>query len=332
MTASVIGRISWGASRTKEGGREYSLKTRVLSGYDDGPHDVMHASGLPTIGSYWSFGGDSDPWAFCTPEVTVTPMVEGEPNRLWVVEQKFATPTAAGGSQSKRCQDTSIEDPLLEPPKISGSFAVYQREAKTDRFGSPIQSSSLEDITGVMKDDSRPSVVIEWNSAVLDLPWLTNAIHTLNDRPMWGMEKRKIKLSSVSWSRLVYGVCSFYYTKRLEFDVRFGGFDFTEEGERIMDVGYKCLRGRWIPPGSPTGTGTATTHEWTWEEDATANRFNPGDFIRARDPFEDPAPQKIPLDGFGGRLTDPLNPVFLTDGFELYGETNFLAYGIPSTL
>lgn len=331
MTATVLGRLSWSGSRTSEGGREYNLKTRVLAAYDDGPHVIMHAAGLPTIGSAWSFGGDSDPWAFCTPEITVTPQVENEPNRFWTVEQKFATPSARGGSGGKRCQDTNVEDPLLEPPKISGSFVTYQREAKSDRFGSPIESSSHEQIVGVMKDDSRPSVIIEYNSGTLDLPWMTSAIHHLNDRPMWGMEARKIKLSSISWSRNVYGTCYYYYTKRLEFDVRFGGFDFTEEGEQLMDVGYKCLRGRWIPPGSAT-TGTGTTHEWTWEEDPLANRSNPGDFIRARDPFEDPAPQKIPLDGFGGRLTDPDNPVFITDGFELYDEINFLAYGIPSTL
>jgi hypothetical protein len=320
MTATVLGRHNWEMNRTREGNREYTLTCLVESDYDDGPAQVMQAVGLPTIGTYWSFGNDADFWAFCTPDLQISyyNRNEGERHKYWTTTQVFST------RPIQRCQDSSIEDPLMEPPKISGSFNNVQKEIKEDRNGSQIKSSSHEQITGIMKDDARPSVIIEWNSASLDLDWIASAINTLNDGRMWGLAARKIKLSNVSWSRQLYGLCNFYYTKRLEFEVRFDGFDSDAIGDRIMDTGFRCLRGKWVE------SGTAGVPP-TWEQETGLDETNPDHYIRVKDCWEDPAPMRVPLDGHGGRLTDPTTPVFI-DKVELYAETNFLAYGIPAVL
>lgn len=320
MSAVVLGRYNWDMQRDQEGHRTYKLVTKIQSEYDDGPATVMNAAGLPLVGSYWAYGNDVDSWAYCSPEMQINyfDQRDGERHKFWLCEQTFST------RGRKRCSDNQIEDPLLEPPRISGSFNNVQKETKVDRFGNPIESSSHEQITGIKKDDARPSVIIEWNSAVLDLEWLSAAINTLNDGPMWGLPARRIKLSNASWSRQIYGLCGFYYTKRIEFECRYDGFDSNAVGDRIMDTGFRCLLGEWVEAG---------TADWpmTWRQADNLDEDNLDHYMRVRDCWHDPSPMRVPLDGHGGRLTDPTTPVFIP-AVELYGETNFLAYGVPAVL
>jgi hypothetical protein len=308
-------------TRSAEGAREYKLISRIQALTTDGPAQVMYASGLPMVGSYWAFGGDVDPWAYCTPALTITPEITGEPNKYWTVEQTFATPT--GGKGPTRCQDANIEDPLLEPPKISGAFNRYDERVEFDRNGARIKSSSHEQITGLTMDGTRPTVVFEWNSPILDLAGMAALINTLNDRSMWGLTSRKIKLNGITWSRQMYGLCNYYYTKRFEFEVRYDGFD----DDKILDTGFRCLKGVWVPPA---GTSNAAP---TWDQDDDADKDDSTHFIRVKDYLDDPNPMRVPLDGNGGRLTDPTTPVFIPGGaVEYYDESNFLAYGVPSQL
>jgi hypothetical protein len=316
MSASVKGRISWDLTRDNDGHRNYDLKMLVkCTSTSDGPNTVMSASGLPIIGSTWAYGNDNDPWAFCYPNLKVTPVNTGEPNIWWEVDQKFSTKPLS------RCQDDTIEDPLQEPARISGSFARYQQEVERDRNSKLIKSSSHEVVRGIEKDASRPNVVIEFNSSTLQLEVLASMIDTVNSEPMWGLDSRKIKLTTISWDRRVNGTCNFYFTQRLQFEIRYEGWDIDD----LVDKGFKCLRGKW----NKSGTGTGATYSWS--QDTGVDPQDPDDFIVAKDSNDENTPAETLLDGSGGRLTDPSSPVFL-DTVELYPEYNFLNYGVPSTL
>jgi hypothetical protein len=204
---------------------------------------------------------------------------------------------------------------------ISGSFNRWTRETKVDKDDVPIESSSHEPITGIEKDDTRPTVSFEWNTAVLDLSGMTNLINKVNDAPMWGVGARCIKLNEISWSRKVYGQSGFYFTKKFDFEVRFDTFDFA----KILQTGFKCLRGAWVKPVPPSTL-------WTWEDDASADPTKRADFIRVKDALEEPEPMRVPLDEDGRRLTDAGDPHFVTPPVKIYEEVNFLSYGIPSQL
>ena len=244
MTATLIdGQRSWKLNRNDEGHREYTITHVVEADVLDGPNVVMNTPGLPLIGSTWAFDNDSDPWAFCTGHMIAAPIVRKEKGKWWEVTQKFSTAKFA------RCQDTPIDDPLLEPPRVSGSFVKYTREVVKDKDGNLIKSSSHEIFRGpsVEFDHNRPTVQIGQNVPILELDVFSEMVDTLNDAPLWGLTARKIKLSNVSWERVYQGSCSPYYVRNFDFDVDFNTFD-----RDVLDEGTKVLRGHHE---GCTGTG-----------------------------------------------------------------------------
>ena len=313
MSATSYGRRSWGGSRDEEGHREFTLLTLVVTDDPlDGPSVVMNNTpGLPTPGSIWNFGNDLDMWAFCYPtmKVTIHQEKEGDPNRHWKVEQKFST------RPLKRCQDETIEDPLMEPDKISGGFIKYTLEADKDRNGDLITSSSHEEFKGpqVEFDANRPTVKIEQNVSDLGLATFSQMMDHVNDAALWGLPARCIKLSNATWSRNLYGTCNFYYTRAFEFNVMYETFD-----RYILDKGTKCLYGYWEPSANPplwvTGTG--------------ANKNNPQHFIRFKDSHDNIA--RVILDGNGNPATSEATAGSIL--VEYYKEANFLTLGIPTSL
>jgi hypothetical protein len=204
---------------------------------------------------------------------------------------------------------------LSEPQKVSGTFAVYTKEAEKDRLGKLILSSSHERIKGIEKKDVRPTVTIEQNTPALQLDSLSGAINKLNDGNLWGLTKRKVMLTNITWRRNVYGTCNYYYTRTLEFEVRFDGFDEKE----VAQVGYKCRKGTW----------NNVTHVWV---PSALSAADPTNFDWYKEEWSQrPTPTRILLTANGDPLTDPTNPVFHA-AIELYGEYNFLTLGIPTWL
>jgi len=297
MVATVMtGQRTWNLRRDDEGHREYTIVHQVRADALDGPAIIMQAGGLPSVGSTWNFDNDADPWAFCYPTMSISPRTSNEPNTLWTVEQKFST------KPLNRCQDDSIDNPLDEPDRISGGFTKLTKEADKDRHGDPIKSSSHEQVRGsaVQRDDNRPNVKIERNIPALPLGTFSEMVDTVNDAPLWGVSARCIKLSNVSWSRQLYGTCSFYYTVGYEFDVNFDTFDksLIDEGTMVLDKG--------------------------------GNKDDPQDFIVYKD--RNGENSRVILNGNGaawdGTGTDGPGTIEV----QFYDESNFLLLGVPSSL
>lgn len=306
----------WSLQTDDEGHRDYLIDFKVeTTSTADGPAIVSQATGLPVVGTYWQYGNDVDLWAFCWPTATVRPYKgEGEPGRLWIVTKKFST------RPHRRCQDTPIEDPLLEPPRVSGSFLTRTDRAEKDRHGDPIRMSSLEPIEDVERDMGGPTVSIDMNVPFFNMPETYEAVHKLNDAPLWGMKARKIKLNAFSWTANLYGICDYYYTLRFDFEVRYEGWDPTR-----IDMGFHCLRGTWRRSSADTGTSTANL--W-WDEEVGLGTGDPDSFMVALDKNDEKYSKPILLNGQGGRLREGADPVTLGP-FEVYDEYNFLTLGIP---
>lgn len=305
MTASAVGRIGWSLKRDRDGHRDYNLRMLVeTTSSADGPGAVYFASGLPAIGVPWSFGNDSDPWAFCSPEATVSPIVTPDPNLYWTIDIPFTT------KPFRRCQDTAVEDPILEPQQVSGSFVSYVKQlSKRADTGKLVLSSSHEPITGIEIDSTRPTVRIVQNVSDLELPLLTQLIHTTNDAPLWGLAANRIKLDSISWERKVYGSCYYYYTRTFDFGIKFEGFSITD----IADSGFKEFDADLA------------------EGDTAALRANPKNYMLIRALRGDSSPTKVNLDGNGSVNTNPvLSPTFLSP-VVAYGESNFFLLDVPTS-
>ena len=291
--ATALGRIDWGLTRDDDGNRTYNLRWLVEGSVGDGPLTILGASGLASIGSTWGYGGDSDAWAFCHPESRVSPVLKKEPGKFWFVDQTFTT------KPLRRCQSSSIENPLLEPARLGGSFVRNKREATQDRDGKALKNSSHETYRGAVTevDDSNHTVRVGLNVLTMNLPLYTQYAHCLNDATLWGMSAETIKYSYFSWVRKLYGTCTYYYSLDMDFEVNYNGWTRS-----ILDEGTRYL--------APGGTDT-----------------NIVEYIQYKDPRGENS--KVLLDGAGGILTDPDSPEY--NDFDLYDTANLLLLGIPST-
>jgi len=237
-------------SRDKEGHRTYNI-AHLVEGTPgvDGVFSALNTPGLPAIGSFWNFLSETDIWAYCTAEasVKVHGSDEGHKPKIFKVSQVFTT------KPYSRCQDDSIEDPLLEPQKISGSFIKTTVAATVDKDDEPIETPTGEVINNMEFDENRPTVRIEQNVTALGLATFAEMVDKVNVSPLWGLPVRCIKLSNVSWSRKVYGTCDYYYTRTFDFDVNFNTFDKT--------VYPRCeeVKGHWSVLDSQAATWVTTT-------------------------------------------------------------------------
>lgn len=292
MVVSIIGELEWSMTRDSEGHRDYTLQWLLESGYNDGPANVMLCPGLPAIGSTWAPGDDLDLWAWCRPDMTVRPVMSKEPNNLWIVEQLFST------KPLKRCQDTPIEDPLSEPPDLSGTFIKQMERRLVDRNGDPIVSSSWEQYPDPVEVPiALPTVVVTRNVANLTLAVSSQVLQQapLNDAPLWGVGARCVRLSNFTWQRKLYGSCSFYFTETLEFEIDYRGFDHPR-----YDWGTRKKK-----------AGVTTPSSLADFENIEVESIQVGSY----------------LDGSG---TPTQTPVSTT--YEVEDQANLLLLGIPSTL
>jgi len=304
MTVTVLGLIDWSRTRDDEGHKTYKGTWKVeTTDPDDGPQTIASAAGLPAIGAYWNYGNDSEAWAFRYPNETIKPLKRSnEKNYHWTVDLTFGT------RPLQRCQTTSIENPLLEPVKMGGSFVRYTREATHDRNGDPILSSSHEMLRGsaVEFDENRPTVWIEKNFSANQLTTFGPLIDHLNDATLWGVDPRCVKFSNVTWEKKWYGACTAYWTARYFFDINFETFDRS-----VLDEGTKILR----PGGDKT---------------------NPQDFVLAKDKHGQN--KRVILDGNGNEWDgNSYSSSSAGSGpgsvdIEKYEEANLLLLGIPSSL
>lgn len=222
MSTSVEGlQVDWSGERDEYGYRTFTITHLVKSDLDDGPFTVLNTAGLPVPGDLWSFGNDVDMWAWCRPNAKVkrhSGYGDGEAARYWLVEQTFSTKPPE--RDDRGCQDTPIEDPLLEPAKINGTINNKTFEATYDRHNVAILNSAHEPVRGkqVEFDGGEDTIEIEQNIPILNLPLLKKTRNTLNNAPLWGLPARCIKLSNYTWERKFFGQCSLYYVRKLKFD------------------------------------------------------------------------------------------------------------------
>jgi hypothetical protein len=315
--AAVLGHHDWKLTRDTDGHRTYDIDWLCKVDFRaDGPATALATPGLPAIGSTWAVGNDIDSYAYCWPNWRVRPVLATEKGYFWMVSQQFST------KPFKRCQDTSIENPIDEPPKIRGSYVKTTREATNNYDGTPILSSSHEYLKGpdVEFDKHNPSIVIEFNTLILPLADIDAMINTVNDAPLWGFEARCVKLDNCSWQRQVYGVCNFYYTATLEFLTDVETFD-----RDVRDRGKRTLKG-WMPgsqfkiPLEPDDPDPDVPGKLMWQ--------NPLSFEVYKD--ENGENTEAILDG-KGRPVDDLDNAGEVH-IEYYPESNFLTLGIPLVL
>ena len=268
------GARSWSMVRDAEGYRTYIVRHRVHVNVTDGPYNALYNTpGLPSPGSMWDIDDDQDEWAYCTQEARVDPVApEGEPNEFFDIEQVFSTKPAV------LCPDDEggFDDPLLRADIITGGFNKYTIEARIDSHGDPIVNSAWEQMRGpqVEFDENRPKIRIRQNVADLEFDVLCQHIDTVNDAPMWGFEARCVKFSGCSWEKHYHVDCTVYYTRELEFDIKYDSFD-----RDLIDEGTKVLPGHWDPITGAYVLDLAAVVQLTTTQTAGSNILTTADSV-----------------------------------------------------
>lgn len=334
--AGTGGPRRWGVTVDDEGYRTYELVFRLKGAVGDGPAAALQCPGLPAVGSAWFVGNDVDIWAFRKWATTATMVEEDGPNRYWDTKLIFSTK-----SNEKKCNDQKIEDPLLEPQKISGKFVkdkerggfassveYYTNGAlvRTVPYPARILNSAFEEMHGPQNewDVSRWAVHVEQNVLSLQLELCDEMRDAVNDAALWGFPARCVKLCDFTWEKLYYGQCYAYYKRMFDFEINAikhpttgvvtSGWDKRE----LLDEGMKVIRGEWNAAGT------------LWIPDVTnpPNYLNPSHYIRFKDPHGNLA--RVVLDGAG----DPHNSDTHAEPGKVkvkkYFAKNLLLLGIPT--
>jgi hypothetical protein len=239
MSAYLVGLKSHSLSRDEDGHRTYDVTWQFrTNSYLDGPEIVLAAVNtlLPPLGSAYAIDNDYDPWAFRTPELSISvhkDAEEGEPTLDWMVNTKYTTKPMA------RCMYPPIDNPLLEPFTLSGDFVHVSREMKVDKDGKPLRHPNFEPITGPEVEDkvSYPSIAIGFNTGVLPLSTYVLLINKVNDSPLWGLPSRCIRFTDAKWERVLYGSCFYYYKVTYTFECNLETFD-----KKVPAMGMKIKK------------------------------------------------------------------------------------------
>lgn len=296
MGAHSLGLLEVPSSRDDTGATTYRPQWLV---YVDDPYNELAATvyncpDLPKVGDHWAYGSEIDQYSWCHPNWTVDQVLSGEPGKYWKVTTPFST---KGGS---RCQDTQVQNPLQEPPNISGSFIKLTRFALEDIDQRPLMNSAFEELPDSFRevDDNRPTVVIQMNILQLPLATFVPMVDAVNSVDMWGLSAKMVKLSNVSWERKVYGKCTYYFSVTYEFEVNKDTWV-----RRIPDYGSMVYSGN-------------------------GDRNDPANYVPRRNQFLTEDLESGLLNGNGDRLTTNV-PVILE--FNVYPQVDFFALGIPAT-
>lgn len=342
MTTAIIGGPrTWEAEQDECGYRQYKVSFLIQATTPgEGPASVLQTPGLPVYGSFWVFthpqgGSDVDVFAWCRWDSHVKPVVpaKGESNFWFEVEKTFSTkPT---DPRSCACRDLPFQDPLLEPPKISGGFQKFTEEATHDRWGANITSSSFEQMRGphVEFDRNRDSVQIEMNVPLLNLPLVESMKDCVNKFPLWGMSPRQIKLSEFHWERKFWGPCTYYYTWTLGFEVRNDGFDrdLPDESNMVRDGDWSLNNGVLSYVCKNPSTTPPTAADMVQAKDKRGENIRillDGKGRPANTPLVDPIDPYVSSPGSG--LAGGLPPASIR--VEKYLEADFSLLGIPLIL
>lgn len=229
----TITAVDVSTSADNEGHRTHSVTFRAVT---DDTTKKSYSAWLAVATQYppgtpYSLLGESDSWAFA--QRPSRARAEKATNRKsYLVDVDFSTKPA------EKCSNHNVENPLDEPVKISGSFVRATKVVTQDRLGEQLANSADEPwIPAAEIDDSRDTLIIEANTAGINLQQRGQARDKVNETPIWGLQPRAAKLSQWQWSIQKYGQCNLYVVNRLEFEINMDLWNDArlDEGFRIKD-------------------------------------------------------------------------------------------------
>jgi hypothetical protein len=214
--------------------RTYTSTFQVIADKEEGPFKVGSASGLPLYGASYVWYSGFDLWSFARDfqvERVARIKDKGIERAKWIVTITYTSQPSDGSNNNK----TPRDNPLDDPPVISGSFNSYTFPAYRDKNQDLISNSARGPYVPPPNSTGRiDTVKISYNTANIDLPLRSKYLSEdcVNSDSIWGLDPRQAKI--VRWDyQILYAGNNFSYIKNnFEFHISFRS--------TVKDVGLVC--------------------------------------------------------------------------------------------
>lgn len=202
--------------------RKYTSVYQVVTERDVDPFIAGTATDLPLYGDSYRWEGFVDLWAFAksyeieAQEEIQDPKGSGTIYWLWQITITHdSKPT--GGSNNLA---TPRENPLDDPPVISGSFASFSSPRWKDREEEAIVNAAKMPYTPPVEvDDAFDTLRISYNTATISLAQRAFMINKVNSTAIWGLERRRAKLKQWNYQVLRAGPGFDYIKHDFSFEI-----------------------------------------------------------------------------------------------------------------
>lgn len=223
MATSTAKRIKVSGSIDSKFNRTIKGVYQVIADLNDGPLIVLQASGIPAWGSPYTWAGtESDSWIFVN---GASPEPKEDINfdlgdgggtrrmRVWHVTITWSTIASERNSSQPR------DNPLDEPPVLSGSFLGGTEPVFVDALGNLIANTAGEPYSPApLLTENTDSLRLSYNSATLSLSQRSLMMGRVNSVAIWGLPARRVKLIRWDWNVLYAGSLA-YISNSFEFHI-----------------------------------------------------------------------------------------------------------------
>ena len=286
MAVTAVNAISSTLKITDDRERQYTVLYEVLTdSRTDGPKTVASAGGLPSPGTSYSYGDESDVDALCIGAAGDIGCRDlGESRKVWVVPVLFGTAGITGGSNS----DGSSGPQQIDGPWVVSGDTVGRMVAKlSDLDNVPLCNSVGERFIPAPEAQLNMATVklSRKTSSLSFVDWLTT-VDAINSTAFWGQPAFTWKCLRWTWSVQWRGVSAY-----VQNDVE---LQYNAEGWKFKPVDYGK---RYIDPLDPVKDGLPNYKYVKHQGEIAAD----GMFLDGQSHLLPDGAAPVLLDGNGGR-------------------------------
>ena len=180
--------------------RDYTVIYEVESDSPttDGPRTISSAAALPSPGTEYSYGDETDSEALCVGAAgDIGYRDVGESRRIWLVPVRFTTTGITGGSQDGSGTNQTIDGPWV----VSGDISARMVAKLSDLDGRATTNSVGERFVPALEAPlNQPAVKLGRKTSTLDFGLWVTTVNAISSEIFWGQSAYTWQCAKWVWS------------------------------------------------------------------------------------------------------------------------------------
>lgn len=260
--------------------REYTRTLQVTcDSANDGPYTIQSSGQIPTIGTGYTFGNDTDTVAWLRGISYKRKGRSPDTNQyLWKVELRYSS--AASDSNQPE------ENPLNRPVEVSGGNTKYSVYTDRDVNGDLLLNSAGTPLPPVEVELTRGVWTFVRNEEFAPIAAQLTAVNRVNSMAMWGCEPKTLKLLDCQWRKVyenqyTYYQCTYvieYNPDGFVFEPADNGFWESDGSGGVKPIIDPVTQKPVTEPQKMDGAGAAI-----WDDSTPPALLGPFDMVEAVD-------------------------------------------------